>query len=86
MSNSLQPYGALQVSCPWDSPGKNTEVGCHTLPPEDLPDSGIELINASPATPALKVDSLSLSHRGSPPTHIETCIYIYTHTQTHAHI
>ena len=86
MSNSLQPYGALQVSCPWDSPGKNTEVGCHTLPPEDLPDSGIELINASPATPALKVDSLSLSHRGSPHTHIETCIYIYTHTQTHAHI
>ena len=33
MSNSVQPYG-LQPSrflCPWDSPGKNTAVGCHAL-------------------------------------------------------
>ena len=22
---------ALQLFCPWDSPGKNTEVGCHAL-------------------------------------------------------
>ena len=22
---------ALQAPCPWDSPGKNTEVGCHSL-------------------------------------------------------
>ena len=26
--NSVQPYGLL---CPWDSPGKNTGVGCHAL-------------------------------------------------------
>ena len=33
MSDSLQPHG-LQPSrllCPWDSPGKNTGVGCHSL-------------------------------------------------------
>ena len=33
MSNSLQPY-ELQPSrflCPWDSPGKNTGMGCHAL-------------------------------------------------------
>ena len=33
VSDSLQPQG-LQPSrllCPWDSPGKNTGVGCHSL-------------------------------------------------------
>ena len=33
MSDSLGPYG-LQLTrllCPWDSLGKNTGVGCHTL-------------------------------------------------------
>ena len=33
VSNSLQPHG-LQLArflCPWDSPGKNTAVGCHSL-------------------------------------------------------
>ena len=33
MSDSLRPFG-LQPSrllCPWDSPGKNAEVGCHFL-------------------------------------------------------
>ena len=28
MSDSLRPYSLL---CPWDSPGKNTGVGCHFL-------------------------------------------------------
>ena len=33
MSNSLGPPWtvALSVLCPWDSPGKNTGVGCHFL-------------------------------------------------------
>ena len=33
MSDSVQPYG-LQPSrllCPWDSPGKNTRMGCRAL-------------------------------------------------------
>ena len=30
---TLQPYGpkSTRLLCPWDSPGKNTEVGCHAL-------------------------------------------------------
>ena len=33
MSDSLQPYGLspARLLCPWDSPGKNTGVGSHTL-------------------------------------------------------
>ena len=33
MPNSLQPSGPYpsNLLCPWDSPGKNTEVGCHAL-------------------------------------------------------
>ena len=33
MSDSLWPYTLLptRVLCPWDSPGKNTGVGCHFL-------------------------------------------------------
>ena len=33
MSNSLQPYRLwpTRLLCPWDSPGKNTGVGCHAL-------------------------------------------------------
>ena len=32
-SDSLQPYGLwpIRLLSPWDSPGKNTGVGCHTL-------------------------------------------------------
>ena len=33
MSTCLQHYGLLpcRIFCPWDSPGKNTGVGCHAL-------------------------------------------------------
>ena len=33
MSKSLWPYGLepSRLLCPWDSPGKNTRVGCHAL-------------------------------------------------------
>ena len=33
MSNSLWPYGLqpTRLLCPWDPPGKNTGVGCHSL-------------------------------------------------------
>ena len=33
MSNSLQPHGlqSARLLRPWDSPGKNTGVGCHAL-------------------------------------------------------
>ena len=57
ISDSLWPHG-LQLArllCPWDSPGKNTRVGSHALPPPgDPPNSGIE-----PRSPTLQADSLS---------------------------
>ena len=33
MSDSLQPCGSqpTRLLCPWDSPGKNTGMGCHAL-------------------------------------------------------
>ena len=33
MSDSVQPHRQqpTRLPCPWDSPGKNTEVGCHFL-------------------------------------------------------
>ena len=35
MSDSVQPHRwqPTMVPCPWDSPGKNTGVGCHFLLP-----------------------------------------------------
>ena len=38
-NSGLQPS---QLLCAWDSPGKNTWVGCHALLQGDLPDPGIE--------------------------------------------
>ena len=33
MSNSVRPHGRqlTRLCCPWDSPGKNTRMGCHFL-------------------------------------------------------
>ena len=55
----LRPCGLqpTRLLCPWDSPGKNTGVGCHALP------QGIFLIQGikptSPETPALQADSFT---------------------------
>ena len=54
MSDSVQPSGLqpVRVLGPWDSPGKNTGVGSHSLP-GDPSNPGIE-----PRSPALQADSL----------------------------
>ena len=44
-----------QAPLPWDSPGKNTAVGCHFLLQGNLPNPGIE-----PKSPALQADSLPI--------------------------
>ena len=31
MSDSVQPHRRTRLRHPWDSPGKNTRVGCHVL-------------------------------------------------------
>ena len=40
---SLWPYGQepARLLCPWDSPGKNTGVGCYFLPQGILPTQGL---------------------------------------------
>ena len=39
---TLQPHGMwpTRLLCPWDSPGKNTEVGCHSLLQGIIPTQG----------------------------------------------
>ena len=51
----LRPRGLqpARLLCPWDSPGKNTGVGCHFLLQEDLPDPGIK-----PESPAQAIVSI----------------------------
>ena len=58
---SLQPYGLQPATLlsPWDSPGKNTGVGCRVLLPGIFP--GIE-----PQSPALQADSLWSEPPGKP--------------------
>ena len=62
MPNSLWPHGleATRFLYPWDFPGKNIEAGCHSLL-QGLPDPRIK-----PWSSELQVDSLALSHQGSP--------------------
>ena len=47
MSNSLQPHRLwlTRLLCPWDSPGKNTRVDCHSLLQRIFPIQGL---NPSP--------------------------------------
>ena len=64
MSDSLRPHGlylAFQASLSMDFSSKNTGVSSYSLLQGNLPNSGIE-----PGFPALQVDSLHLSHQGSP--------------------
>ena len=47
--------------CPWNSPGKNTGVGCHSLLQGIFPNQG-----SNPRSPELQTDSLCFNHQGSP--------------------
>ena len=46
-------YSPARLLCPWNSPGKNTGVGCHSLLQGNLPNPGIK-----PSCPGLQADSL----------------------------
>ena len=54
VSDSLQLYGPwlTRLLSPWDSPGKNTEVGCHFLLQGLAPRPGIK-----PLSSAVKMQS-----------------------------
>ena len=63
MSDSLQPHG-LQLArllFPWDSPGKNTRVGCHALLQGIFPMQGL-----NPGLPRCRQILYQMSHQGSP--------------------
>ena len=61
LSNSLQPYGqAVRLLCPWNSPGKNTGMGCHSLLQE------ISLIQGLNRLLHCRRILYHLSHQGSP--------------------
>ena len=63
VSDSLRHHGLwpAKLLYPWNSPGKNTEVGCHYLLQGIHPDPGIE-----PMSPALHADSLPSKQPGKP--------------------
>ena len=61
LSDSLWPHGlqTTRLLCPWESPGKNTELGCHFLL------QGIFLTQGSNSCLLhWQMDSLLLCHRG----------------------
>ena len=58
-SNSLWPYARLL--CPWNSPGKNTGVGCHALLQEIFPTQILNL-----GLPHCWQILYQLNHQGSP--------------------
>ena len=63
VSDSATPWTVAHgLLCPWNSPGKS--IGVPFPLPGDLPSPRIE--PWSPVPPALKVDSLPLSHQRSP--------------------
>ena len=63
---TLQPHGLqpTRLLLPWDSPGKNTGVGCHFLLQGIFPTQGLNP-GIQPGSPALEADVLTsepLSH------------------------
>ena len=61
MSDSLQHHG-LQLArllCPWNSPGKNTRVGCHALLHRNFPTQG-----SNPSLMHFRQVLYHLSHQG----------------------
>ena len=62
-----QPYIYIytRLLCPWDSPDKNTGVGCHFLLQGIFPTQGSNLCLLN-----WQADSSPLSHQGSPYIHI----------------
>ena len=63
VSNSLQPQGLFEpfrLLCPWDSPGKKTGMGCHSLLQEIFLTQRLSLCLLH-----WQMCSLSLSHLGN---------------------
>ena len=63
MSNSLRPHGMwpARLLCPWDSPGRDTRVGCHALPQGIFPTQG-----SNPGLPHCRQILYHLSRQENP--------------------
>ena len=76
MSNPLQPgLKPARLLHPWNSPGKNTGVGCHSFLQEIFLTQG-----SNPGIPHCRQILYRLSHQGSPYVSVSLLIYICTHT------
>ena len=75
VSDSLWSHGLYpaRLLCPWDFPGKDTAVGCHSLLQGIFP-----IQESHPVSPAWQADSLPLSHLGSPKLKV-LHLYFSTH-------
>ena len=62
----LRPHGLqpTRLLCPWDSPGKNTGVGCHALLQGISQTWGLN--SCLPASPPLQADALPTESPGKP--------------------
>ena len=72
VSNSLRPHELqpTRLLCPWNSPGKNTGVGCHFLL------QGISLTQGSnPGLPHCRQTLYCLSYQGSP--NLLSCVRLF---------
>ena len=74
MSDSLRPHGLqpTRLLHPWDSPGRNTGMGCHFLPQEIFPTQGSNL-----GLPYCRQTLYHLSHHGSKKMHTRVCKHTY---------
>ena len=61
LCNPMNCSGLARLLCPWDSPGKNTGVGCHALLQQMFPIQGL-----NPGLLNCRQIPYCLSHQGSP--------------------
>ena len=72
MSDSLGPrLYPTRLLCPWNSPGKNTGVGSHSLLQRIFPTQGL-----NPVLPHCR-QTLHLSHQGSPSNLIDHPVFLF---------
>ena len=73
LNSSVIPWTVTcQARLLWDSPGKNTGVGCHSLLQGNLPDPGIK-----PRFPVLQADSLPFKpHKNKQKSHLGTQVHV----------
>ena len=71
VSDSSQPHGLqpARLLCLWDSPGKDTRVGCHALLQRIFPAQEL-----NPGLPHCRQILSHLSHQGSPALPLTDCI------------